>query len=95
MRRAIATVRAAGARQVRLAATHALFAPATLDSLLEAGCGGVTVGDTTAPLAEELRGRPGLDILPVAPLLAEAAVRLTTGPEAGGGLHEAGATPAS
>lgn len=95
MRRAIATVRAAGARQVRLAATHALFAPATLDSLLEAGCAGVTVSDTTAPLAEDLRGRRGLDILPVAPLLAEAAGRLTAGPEPGGGRHDAGAAPAS
>jgi ribose-phosphate pyrophosphokinase len=78
MLRALATVRAAGAASVRLAATHALFGPAELDRMLEAGAAGVTVSDTTAPIASDLRAREGLDVLPVASLLA-GAVRALTG----------------
>ena len=67
-------VRAAGAREVHVAATHAVLCGAACDKLMGAGIDSVAVTDTI-PL-ESARMRPIFKILSVAPLLGEAVKRI-------------------
>ncbi|WP_371054967.1 ribose-phosphate diphosphokinase [Rhodosalinus sp. K401] len=79
MRRAIRASLEAGASEVRLAATHALFDAETLDGLIAEGAREVVVTDTAAPLDDGLRKTAGLEVLAIAPVIAACVARLRGG----------------
>ena len=68
-------VRRAGAREVHAAVTHPVLAPGAVERLLAAGFGLLLTTDSVP-----VEPRPGLEVVPVAPLLARA-VRDVCGPE--------------
>ena len=68
------TLRRAGAREVRAAFTHAVFAPGAAERIAEAGFAAVLTTDGI-PSAE-----PWLEVVPVAPLLAQALRQLLGAP---------------
>ena len=80
MRRAAQACRARGARAVFAVATHGLFGPGSEDMLADPAIDRLLVTDsvpTAAEVAGRLEGR--VEIVPVAPLIAEAIHRLHTG----------------
>jgi ribose-phosphate pyrophosphokinase len=70
IQKAAQALKAAGARKVIVAATHAIFSPPAVDRLQDPAIDEVVVTDTV-PMAADRRF-PGLTILPIAPLLARA-----------------------
>ncbi len=70
--------RAAGAERVYAAVTHGLFAPGAVETLGSAPIDRLLVTDSV-PLGEAASGWPALEVVPIAPLVAEAIRRLHTG----------------
>ena len=79
MRRAIRASLEAGASEVRLVTTHALFDAEALQDLLDTGAREVVVTDTVAPLGEALTGHAKVEVLSIAPMLAQCIDRMRLG----------------
>ena len=67
-----------GAKQVIAAVTHGLFNGTSLERIEKSGIDKVIVTDTTA-LRDEVRKHPKVEMVSIAPLLAEAIRRVQTG----------------
>jgi ribose-phosphate pyrophosphokinase len=67
-----------GARSIRVAATHGVFADEALKIINESAIDEVIITDTVKPREEVLKNKK-ITIVSVAPLLAEAIKRVTTG----------------
>lgn len=75
--RAVEALREAGAKpQVRVAATHGVFSGGAVEKLLDSGISEILVTDSIAASPDE---PPGVRRVSIAPLLAAALKRLTTG----------------
>jgi ribose-phosphate pyrophosphokinase len=68
-------VRENGAKSIRVAATHGVFAPPAVDRLNNSSIDEVVVADTV-PLSEESKKIRNLKVLTVAELLGEAIHRI-------------------
>jgi ribose-phosphate pyrophosphokinase len=90
MRRAAAACRERGARAVFALATHGLFGPGAEATLADPAVDRMLVTDSLPSAAAAARGAAGnrLEIVPAAPLLAEAIRRLHGGGSIADLLHE-------
>ena len=77
--RAAKAARAAGARKVIAMVTHGLFMPGSAQVIADPAIDRFVVTDSVPPFRLEASVRGKVDILPVAPLLAETVRRLHEG----------------